>query len=604
METAQDGSYYSWWPMPYAEDAKVELYNGSDEPIEAGDAAVTVSHDSRWAQALSPHGEAGRFHATSRRAHTTTGRDWVFLDTTGRGRFVGVSHTAAGDASTGNIRNYLEGDERVYVDGSRTPQIHGTGSEDFYEAGWYFNRGAFSDPTNGHAAEETREAGCAQQCDSAYRLTIGDAVAFGSGLRFGIEHGPGDDEPATYGSTAFSYQQPHFSLQRTDVLDVGDGASERAHGYSGGGDAAPWTLAGTFEGDDDGILQSDDGRASSAPVEFSLAVERANEGVRLRRLSDQEQPCQAGRVLVDGRAAGTWQQPLRNPHHRWLEDTFELPAALTADRRVLHIRLEPLAGAPAWQAARYEAFSRVKPYADHEAPARVTGLTATAGAGNAIRLSWQPAFDRTEVRYEVYGSRDADFALGPETLVGETTSTGFTHEGLGLSETWHYRVRAVDTSGNAGETSAPASATTGNTLTLEGESLLPAQQSSAPAVNQGNCCGVTWSNNAQIWFQADGAGDAFTVRFDVPQDGTYDLSAVYTQAIDYGITTLALDGETIGEPFDGYHAPNVVIAPPVDYGAVQLSAGEHTFTWTVTGRNAASRGFFAGVDVLRLELQE
>jgi hypothetical protein len=79
------------------------------------------------------------------------------------------------------------------------------------------------------------------------------------------------------------------------------------------------------------------------------------------------------------------------------------------------IQLEPLAGAPAWQAARYEAFSRVKPYADHEAPARVSGLAATAGAGNSIRLSWEPAFDRTEVRYEVYGSRDADFALGPET---------------------------------------------------------------------------------------------------------------------------------------------------------------------------------------------
>jgi hypothetical protein len=47
IETAQDGSYYSWWPMPYAEDARVELHNGSDVPIEAGDAAVAVSHDSR-----------------------------------------------------------------------------------------------------------------------------------------------------------------------------------------------------------------------------------------------------------------------------------------------------------------------------------------------------------------------------------------------------------------------------------------------------------------------------------------------------------------------------------------------------------------------------
>ncbi|HYO52263.1 DUF2961 domain-containing protein [Archangium sp.] len=42
------------------------------------------------------------------------------------------------------MRGGLEGDERVHVDGSLTPQLYGTGTEDFYESGWYFSRGTFS----------------------------------------------------------------------------------------------------------------------------------------------------------------------------------------------------------------------------------------------------------------------------------------------------------------------------------------------------------------------------------------------------------------------------------------------------------------------------
>ena len=397
MQTGADGSYYSWWPMPYAEGAKVELYNGSSVPIEDADASVTSAADRRWARALSPHGGAGRFHATARSGETTPDRDWTFLDTGGRGKFVGVSHTMRGHRDSGNIRGYLEGDERVYVDGSRSPQLHGTGSEDFYEGGWYFNRGAFSAPTNGHAGEETRAFGCAQQCDSAYRLMIGDAVPFARSLRFGIEHGQQNDEAAEYGSTAFSYRQPRAALRRTDVLDVGDAASERSHGFGGGG--AVWQLVSAFEGDDDKIVLSEEGRPATAPVRFTLATDRRNEGVRLRRLSDQREGYQAARVLVGGRDAGVWRQPLGNPHDRWLEDGFELPASLTEGRSELDIRLVPVAGAPAWQAARYEAHSHVRPFDDDEpapplAAAVEVGSIAYAGSTVPVQVSVTNSGDR------------------------------------------------------------------------------------------------------------------------------------------------------------------------------------------------------------------
>jgi hypothetical protein len=138
-------------------------------------------------------------------------------------------------------------------------------------------------------------------------------------------------------------------------------------------------------------------------------------------------------------------------------------------------------------------------------------------------------------------------------------------------------------------------------VAIEADSWLPAVQQTAPTVGQGNCCGIQWSANAQIWFQAGSAPSSFTVEFEVPQAGAYDLSAVLTKAPDYGIHTLAVDDQAIGGPFDGYNAGGVAVAEQ-GYGRVDLAQGRHTLTLTVTGRNAASSGFSAGVDLIELEL--
>jgi hypothetical protein len=267
------------------------------------------------------------------------------------------------------------------------------------------------------------------------------------------------------------------------------------------------------------------------------------------------------------------------------------------------VRLVPVAGAPAWNAARYEAFSHVRAFTDRTPPSAVSGLTATGGDTNTIDLAWRPASDDTGVdHYEVYGSTDPRFSAGPATLLGTTRTEGFRHAGLGLRQTWYYRVRAVDTSGNAGPLSSPASAGTGSTVRYEAESLLPATESTDPAVAQGNCCGASWSDGTQIWFQASKAPSHFSVRVDVPQDGTYALSELYTRARDYGIHTVAVDGHVAGAPVDGY-SPDLIGDTRADLGAVSLTRGTHTLTWTVTGKNPSSSGFFAGIDVVALELQ-
>lgn len=570
----------SWWPMPYRSRASVTLVNDSEVDIEASDVEVSWARHSETAQGLSPKGDLGYFRATSRQAETTPGQDWVFLDEQGRGKFVGVSHTMRGLITSGNMRNYLEGDERVYVDGSRTPQLYGTGSEDFYQGGWYFNRGPFSNPMNGAPAAEFRQFGCEQQCDTAYRLMIGDAVPFATSLRFGIEHGPQNNEPGLYGSTAFWYGRDAYALERTAALHVGDTASEAAHDYASPEPGDAVELTSVFEGDRDDIVVTDVGRATTAEVSFRLPVSRRNEGVTLRRRSDQVESHQAARVFVDGIDAGVWFRPLGNESQRWLEDSFHLPEVLTAGKRSLQVRLVPVGGAPAWHAGRYEAFSRVQPFSDREAPGHVNDLRAEpyeTVRATGLRLAWQPADDNVGVDYyEVYGSTSEGFVVGPETRLGDTPAAGFTHADLGEHETWHYQVRAVDGAGNAGPLSAVMSATTTEPLW----DLVPKEQMTATA-SSFHSSPYTSPNaidgdKTTFWHSAPAATDPLPATLTLDLGGDYVVDAMSYLSRQDGnpngnITEYRIEVSTDGEEFT-----------PVTDGDWVDDSTEKFATWTPT----------------------
>ena len=449
----------AWWSMPYAQQASVELYNGSQHAISSGTSSITAATDAEVATELGPGGDLGYFRATSSQAQTTPGQDYVFLHAGGWGKFVGVTHTMVGPPT----RSYLEGDERVYVDGSHTPQIHGTGTEDFYQGGWYFNRETFSDPTHGNPTHEANTPACPSDCTGTYRQMIADAVPFHSSLTFGIEHGPENDVQATYSSTSYWYGRTAVVQRSTDTLDVGEAASEQAHHYSSADPGAVTTLASTYEGDDGTPAPvTDNARAATAAVSFTMTVDADNAGVALRRTSDQRQSDQSAQVFIDGQFAGTWLQPLGNPFHRLLDDSFLLPASLTAGKTHITVRLVPTAAHPPFSAARYQALSTVAPFVDSQPPSMVSGLHVQSGYNNVLTLSWRPASDDVGVdHYAVYGSTDPAFTDTPATLIGVAQVASFTHGGLGLWQHWYYRVIAVDAAGNTAPPSDAASATTG-----------------------------------------------------------------------------------------------------------------------------------------------
>lgn len=352
----------AWWPMPYRSGYTVTLYNGSSETLTTASSAVTSAPDAAVAQALGPAGQFGYFHATSNLSHTTPGADHTDLATTDWGKFVGVTSTNRGDPGYG--RGYMEGDERVYVDGAKTPQIHGTGTEDLYEGGWYFNNGPFSNPINGNPAQETSaDTGCASDCIGAYRLMLADAVPFSNQINFGTEHGSTDNVPAVYGSTSYWYGRSQSPMKQTDSLTVGDVGSEKAHGYTSPNPGPVQTLTNTYEGNDGTPAPvTATLRDTTSPVSFHLAIDPANRGVVLRRTSDQNPPgYQTAEVYVNGQDAGEWQEPLANPYHQWLDDVFQLPASLTFGKAVLNIKLVPAGGSPPWSAANYTALTETMP---------------------------------------------------------------------------------------------------------------------------------------------------------------------------------------------------------------------------------------------------
>jgi hypothetical protein len=211
MDGTPSGWASSWWPMPFARSAEVMLDNSSRTTISAGELKLTWARSSPWAARLGPTGQFGYFHAQGHRGETKPGAYWTFLKTRGAGTFQGVTMTMKG----GNPAAYLEGNERAYVDGVHVPQIQGTGTEDFFDGGWYFFDNLFTLPLSGYTAHETSSDGCPRlTCKTAYRLEIADSVPFDHSILYEIQHGLNNNIPAEYSSTAYWYQRRTSSATR------------------------------------------------------------------------------------------------------------------------------------------------------------------------------------------------------------------------------------------------------------------------------------------------------------------------------------------------------------------------------------------------------
>jgi len=187
---------YSFWYMPFATGAKVEIVND-------GTKSRKVRFQAVHAPLTRPVETLGRFHAKWHRdafLPTEPQRtiDWTMLRTTGRGRFVGVM------LHVWNPRGswWGEGDEKFFVDGEKFPSTFGTGSEDYFGYAWcnpalfqraYHNQ-TISMGNRGHI--------------SVNRWHIGDNIPYQKSFEAAIEKYFPNARPTLYGAIAYWYQAP------------------------------------------------------------------------------------------------------------------------------------------------------------------------------------------------------------------------------------------------------------------------------------------------------------------------------------------------------------------------------------------------------------
>ena len=222
-----EGSFYSQWYMPFAENALIELTNDG-----ATDRAVsfTVRHEPLQRSAS----ELLRFHAKWHRDvfladSQQHGRDidWPILRVSGRGRYCGMHlhvwnrwaepEPPAQSWWYGLWREksidwwWGEGDEKFFVDGEKFPSTFGTGSEDYIGYAWaaeppfpIFESAFACQPyieldANGHS--------------SVNRFHIGDNIPFQQSFEGCIEKykpnrwGAGAENYCLYDTVAYWYQQ-------------------------------------------------------------------------------------------------------------------------------------------------------------------------------------------------------------------------------------------------------------------------------------------------------------------------------------------------------------------------------------------------------------
>lgn len=113
--------------------------------------------------------------------------------------------------------------------------------------------------------------------------------------------------------------------------------------------------------------------------------------------------------------------------------------------------------------------------------------------------------------------------------------------------------------------------------------------------------GDYWSRGKQLWWIGARPGAKLTLAVPVEKSGSYEISANFTRAIDYGIVQLYLNGKKIGRPVDLYN-DGVVPSGEVQFGNHELSAGENKITVEIIGANEkAQKSYMVGIDYIKLK---
>jgi len=213
---------YCYFPMPFDKEAKVELIYrktlSKQNPVRC---SVEVAY-SMFPRDVE---REGKFYACWK-SNKLSAEDppHILLQANGKGHYVGTLLQAQGLKP--GMTSFFEGDDSVAIDG--VPCIHGTGSEDYFNGGWYACPDRWdtrmSLPIHGaldYSLPQCRTGG--------YRFYLSDKIPFSKSIFQSIEHGLGARGfPVDYTSVSFYYcdsaairqQKPANELCRVYLPDT------------------------------------------------------------------------------------------------------------------------------------------------------------------------------------------------------------------------------------------------------------------------------------------------------------------------------------------------------------------------------------------------
>jgi hypothetical protein len=222
LSAAPTRALNSFFLMPFQRHARITVTNMGDMKVDA----FYFNIDCRIHNKALPT-DTLYFHAQYRQAAPNKGvnNDWkdngdprandrknlngegnyVWLEATGRGQFVGVTMSVLQNQDFW----WGEGDDMFFVDGAKEPTITGTGSEDYFLGAYGFQK-PFSYALYGAPIVGEERAGSRS---SLYRFHLDSPIPFAKSLKATIEHGHANTRSDNFYSVAYWYQtEPHAAF--------------------------------------------------------------------------------------------------------------------------------------------------------------------------------------------------------------------------------------------------------------------------------------------------------------------------------------------------------------------------------------------------------
>ena len=219
-----------WWPMPYADGAKITvtnecnttliLYYYVDYEILPSIPEDLLRFHAQWRRECPTEGVADpggdRHNAWCFEGDNLAGAgNYVVLEAKGRGRYGGCNVNIH-NLNLSNLWDWPgEGDDMIYIDGDVEPTINGTGTEDYVNLAWCPTQ-EYSAPYHGLilGGRDNWKGKI-----TYYRYHIEDPILFDKEIRVTIEHGHANHRSDDWSTTAYWYQtEPHLPF--APIADV------------------------------------------------------------------------------------------------------------------------------------------------------------------------------------------------------------------------------------------------------------------------------------------------------------------------------------------------------------------------------------------------